>query len=170
MAFSTWAWGWVGAMHRSQPPINRPQGCDSVSVMREGRGIQPPRRQERQGGEKRHGWIGHERYGWARAQLPLAPVSQSSWRPWRLGGSSGVLGLLAVPPGSSASWRFFPSGPGDLYWWPRTDPSIRHPEMRLTLPPLAQAVPASRCRRPPWPTRRASRGSSIPQHDASRAI
>ncbi len=30
--------------------INRPPGFDSVGVMREGRGIQPPRRQDRQGG------------------------------------------------------------------------------------------------------------------------
>ena len=88
VAFSTNLSGWVEAMHRSQPPINRPQVFDSVSVMRGGRGIQPPRRQERQGGEKRHGWIGHEQYGWARAHLLLSPDSQSSWRPWRLGGSS----------------------------------------------------------------------------------
>ncbi len=73
-------------------PTNRPQVFDSVSVMREGRGIQPPRRQERQGGEKRHGWIGHEQYGWARAHLLLSPDSLSSWRPWRLGGSPRRLG------------------------------------------------------------------------------
>ncbi len=67
VAFSTNLSGWVGAMHRSQPPINRPQVFDSVSVRREGRGIQPPRRQERQGGRKdtvgydMSGMDGHER-------------------------------------------------------------------------------------------------------------
>src|SRR5690554_747173 len=86
---------------RGPLPINRSQVFDSVSVMRAGMGIQPPRRQDRQGGEKGHGWICPERYGWAQRIWCLhAPDSQTSWRPWRLGGSS-LARAIADKPFSS---------------------------------------------------------------------
>jgi hypothetical protein len=101
VAFSTWPRGWVGARRSSQPPINRSRVFDSVSVMGAGMGIQPPRRQDRQGGEKGHGWTCPERYGWAQRIWCLhAPDSQSSWRPWRLGGSS-LAWAIADKPFSS---------------------------------------------------------------------